>query len=54
MARLGHATPSAAQRYQHAAARRDADIAVGLDRMVDIAMSRKNGRPNQQTTNGDG
>jgi integrase len=40
MARLGHATPSAAQRYQHAAERRDADIAAGLDRMVERAQRR--------------
>lgn len=37
MARLGHSTASAAQRYQHAAERRDADIAIGLDRLVDLA-----------------
>jgi integrase len=40
MARLGHATPSAAQRYQHAAQRRDRDIAAGLDRMVESARAR--------------
>ena len=53
MARLGHATPSAAQRYQHAAERRDADIATGLERMVDMARRRPS-RPGQPTTNGDG
>jgi len=31
MARLGHASPAAAQRYQHAAERRDAVIANALD-----------------------
>jgi hypothetical protein len=31
MARLGHASPAAAQRYQHAAQRRDAAIASALD-----------------------
>ena len=31
MARLGHASPAAAQRYQHAAERRDAVIASALD-----------------------
>ena len=40
MARLGHATPSAAQRDQHAAERRYADIATGLDRLVDSAQRR--------------
>lgn len=34
MARLGHATPSAAMRYQHAAADRDRAIAEALSRMV--------------------
>ena len=53
MARLGHATPSAAQRYQHGAERRDADIAAGLDRMVDTARRRPS-RPEQPTTNGGG
>jgi integrase len=35
MARLGHASPAAAQRYQHAAERRDAVIASALDIMLD-------------------
>lgn len=37
MARLGHATPAASHRYQHAATRRDARIAAALDDMVDAA-----------------
>ena len=37
MARLGHATPAASHRYQHAATRRDAHIAAALDDMVDAA-----------------
>lgn len=34
MARLGHSTPSAALRYQHAAAGRDAQIAIALSRIA--------------------
>jgi integrase len=34
MARLGHSTPGAALRYQHAAAGRDAQIAIALSRMA--------------------
>ena len=34
MARLGHSTPGAALRYQHAAAGRDAQIAVALSRLA--------------------
>ena len=34
MARLGHSTPAAAMRYQHAAAGRDAQIAAALSRMA--------------------
>jgi integrase len=34
MARLGHASPQAAQRYQHAAERRDAVIAQALDAVI--------------------
>ncbi|MDQ2729473.1 MAG: tyrosine-type recombinase/integrase [Actinomycetota bacterium] len=33
-ARLGHATPAAAQRYQHAATRRDTVIAVALEEVL--------------------
>jgi hypothetical protein len=34
MARLGHTTPAAAMRYQHAAADRDKEIARRLSAMV--------------------
>lgn len=34
MARLGHASPVAALRYQHAVASRDAEIAGGVDRLI--------------------
>jgi integrase len=34
MARLGHSTPGAAMRYQHAAADRDRAIAEALSKMV--------------------
>ena len=34
MARLGHSTPAAAMRYQHAAADRDREIAAALSRLV--------------------
>lgn len=34
MARLGHASPAGAQRYQHAAERRDVAIAAGLEAML--------------------
>lgn len=34
MARLGHSTPAAAMRYQHAARGRDAEIAAALSRMA--------------------
>lgn len=37
MARLGHSTPAAAMRYQHAAAGRDAQIAAALSAMADAA-----------------
>ena len=40
MGRLGHASPAAAMRYQHAAARRDAEIAGGLDAMVAAVAAR--------------
>lgn len=35
MSRLGHSTPAAAMRYQHAARGRDAEIAAALSRMVE-------------------
>jgi hypothetical protein len=38
MARLGHASPAAAQRYQHAAERRDRVIAQALDVVLDAAV----------------
>jgi hypothetical protein len=34
MARLGHSTPGAAMRYQHAAKGRDAEIAAALSSLV--------------------
>jgi hypothetical protein len=34
MARLGHASPAAARRYQHAARDRDRAIAAGLDAIL--------------------
>ncbi len=34
MARLGHASPVAALRYQHAVAERDREIAAGVDRII--------------------
>lgn len=39
MARLGHSTPSAAMRYQHAAKDRDAQIAAALSRMAGLVDS---------------
>ena len=44
MARLGHASPAAAQRYQHAAVRRDAVIAAALDEVL-LAATRLEGGP---------
>lgn len=40
MARLGHASPRAAMRYQHAAQSRDRDIAAGLDALVTATVRR--------------
>lgn len=37
MHRLGHASPRAALRYQHATAKRDEAIADGIDRVLDAA-----------------
>jgi integrase len=34
MARLGHSTPGAAMRYQHAAQERDREIAAALSRLA--------------------
>jgi integrase len=36
MARLGHSTPAAAMRYQHAAADRDQAIAAALSRLATV------------------
>ncbi len=44
MARLGHASPAAAQRYQHAAERRDSVIAAALDEVL-LAATRIGGAP---------
>jgi integrase len=38
MARLGHATPAAALRYQHVIAGQDADIAANLDHIARRAL----------------
>ena len=48
MARLGHASPAAAQRYQHAAERRDRVIAEALDVILDAA------EQSRKATNGPG
>jgi hypothetical protein len=37
MGRLGHTTPGAAMRYQHAAADRDAEIAQRLSALVEVS-----------------
>jgi hypothetical protein len=37
MHRLGHASPRAALRYQHATAERDTAIADGIDRILEAA-----------------
>lgn len=37
MHRLGHASPRAALRYQHATAKRDEVIADGIDRLLEAA-----------------
>lgn len=39
MYRMGHASPAAALRYQHATAKRDAEIADALGQLLDIAQS---------------
>lgn len=39
MHRLGHASPRAALRYQHATAERDAVIAEGIDRLLKAAQA---------------
>src|SRR5205814_3618185 len=47
MARLGHASPRAALRYQHAAATRDREIARRLD---DVFRAARDGRAMEQET----
>ena len=37
MARLGHASPQAALRYQHAAEQRDVEVASSIDRLISAA-----------------
>jgi integrase len=37
MHRLGHASPRAALRYQHATAKRDQVIADGIDRLLEVS-----------------
>jgi hypothetical protein len=37
MGRIGHASPAAALRYQHAMEGRDAAIALGLDRLIKVS-----------------
>ena len=41
MARLGHRSRAAADRYQHAAARRDAELAERLNTVAEAARSRR-------------
>ena len=43
MHRLGHASPRAALRYQHATAKRDEEIADGIDRILDAAQGEGGG-----------
>lgn len=43
MHRLGHASPRAALRYQHATAKRDEAIADGIDRILDAAQDEAGG-----------
>ena len=49
MARLGHSSPAAAQRYQHAAERRDAVIASALDIVLGALPRFKNDAPTNET-----
>jgi hypothetical protein len=44
MARLGHSSPGAALRYQHATAERDHAIAAGLDTLVTEAKTAREGQ----------
>jgi hypothetical protein len=41
MARLGHRSRAAADRYQHAAARRDAELAAKLQTVAEAVQSRR-------------
>jgi integrase len=43
MHRLGHASPRAALRYQHATAKRDEATADGIDRILDAAQDEVGG-----------
>jgi integrase len=55
MARLGHSSPGAAMRYQHATAERDHAIAAGLDSLVAEAKTARKGQvvelPKRRRTN---
>src|SRR5690606_24357932 len=51
MARLGHASPQAALRYQHVAQARDGDIAKGIDLLVARAQ-REGAEPKPATGRG--
>ena len=44
MARLGHRSRAAADRYQHAAARRDAELAAKLQSVAEAALERRKSR----------
>jgi hypothetical protein len=44
MHRLGHASPRAALRYQHATAKRDEIIADGMDRLLEAARNEPNSK----------
>jgi len=41
MARLGHRSRAAADRYQHAGARRDAELAAKLQSVAEAALERR-------------
>ena len=45
MGRLGHTTPGAAMRYQHAAADRDAEIARRLSELAASDVERRSSDP---------
>jgi integrase len=48
MARLGHASPNAAKRYQHAAQRRDVEIASRLDLLMGDVQLGSNAQPTRK------